>query len=112
MIVTPRRYGAPRAVQVRVCPSLINMKENRTMSDLAILSDAELDAVSGGLLNAGAGGAGGINNVGATFANNGSVSDLDSANLSVSGNNINANGGHGGNVSIDVDIRLSSRRRS
>lgn len=85
------------------------------MSNLTILSDAELDVVSGGILNGGAGGSGGNGGAG---GNNGAVlgnnnSDFDSANLSVNSSTGNANGGRGGNggdVSIRVSLGSSHRR--
>ena len=68
------------------------------MSTLAILSDAELDAVSGGILD---GGDGGANNVGANVQGNFAVGIFGS-DLSVSGGTANANGGRGGKVVVIV----------
>jgi hypothetical protein len=84
------------------------------MTDLAILSDAELDAVSGGFLNAGAGGGGGgggTNNVGANVQSSGEGDiRISESNLSVRDTLAVANGGRGGNGG-DVIVRVSSGRR-
>lgn len=77
------------------------------MSQFTVLSDAELDAVSGGFLNGGAGGAGGTNEVGAYVGGNvsGSGNNLSTTD---SGNNT-ANGGAGGAGGRIVIVRSFNR---
>jgi len=73
------------------------------MSDLALLSDTELDAVSGGgviVLAAGPGGAGGTALVGGQLVAAGSLVVLSNVNMSVSHSTASANGGNGGNIRI------------
>lgn len=83
------------------------------MSQLTVLSDVELDTVSGGLLNAGDGGAGGS---GGTASNGAYLSitragvEVERSNLSVNGSTANANGGTGG-AGGSVTINLGSRHR-
>lgn len=74
------------------------------MSQLTVLSDAELDAVSGGLLNGGTGGAGGN---GGTAAN-GAVVDNSLvllADLSTRNSTATSTGGNGGRGG-DINLRL------
>jgi len=83
------------------------------MPEFTLLTDAELDAVVGGILNGGAGGAGGNGGGGGSGGNNGAVVDnsyVVCSDLSVNNSTGNANGGaggnggHGGNVSIRVRL--------
>jgi len=83
------------------------------MPELTVLTDAELDAVVGGILNGGAGGAGGNGGGGGSGGNNGAgVADswVFGSDLSVNNSTGNANGGaggaggNGGNVSIRVSF--------
>ncbi|HQT75601.1 MAG TPA: hypothetical protein PLD10_01010 [Rhodopila sp.] len=69
------------------------------MSDLTILSDAELDAVVGGILNAGRGGNGGAGGQvanGAALQFSGGWNEIERVNLSTNHNTGTANGGTGG----------------
>jgi hypothetical protein len=81
----------------------VNAKEHSTMSDLALLSDAELDAVSGGggllVLAGGAGGSGGTALVGGQIQAKGLVI-LSNVNLGVRNSIAYAGGGAGGSIVI------------
>ena len=72
------------------------------MSDLTVLSDAELDAVSGGLivLAAGAGGNGGTALVGGQVQATGDLVVLSNVNMNVRKSHASANGGAGGSIVI------------
>jgi hypothetical protein len=79
------------------------------MSNLTILSDAELDAVSGGDQNAtgGAGGAGGAGNSGAVVSiSGGRHNDVDFGRADLSVNHSPARGGNGGDGG---NARISNR---
>jgi hypothetical protein len=78
-------------------PSWSTGRKAKTMSDLTVLSDAELDAVSGGIMN---GGNGGTALVGAQVQATGYLVILYGVNLGVNKSTANANGGNGGNIWI------------
>ena len=77
------------------------------MSEPTVLSDAELDAVSGGLISgalivlaAGSGGNGGTALVGGQVQATGDLVVLSNVNLSVKKSHAHANGGAGGSIVV------------
>lgn len=81
------------------------------MSQLIVLADAELDAVSGGFLNGGTGGNGGK---GGTAAVGGAVQYAhfggETVNFSTHGGTANANGGNGGaGGAVNISLRFGGR---
>lgn len=81
------------------------------MSQLIVLADAELDAVSGGILNGGTGGNGGN---GGTIAVGAAVQEAhfggETVNFSVHGSTSTANGGNGGaGGAVNISLRFGGR---